>query len=129
METPKFDFFQFEIEFCFVLRNWNQHSSRSQHATIWRHRGSTVVSSRVDIKYFLFPWRSFFFAILLILYFFYEILFITTYFIWQHTFVEHFFMGFSFVLPRNKLGIFFQFLTFNFLIKNISITFLYRFFL
>ena len=32
-----------------VLKRWNQHSSRSQHAPICRHRGCIVVSLRVDI--------------------------------------------------------------------------------
>ena len=48
--------FKFEIEFWLifwlVLKSWN-HSSRSQHAPICRHRGCIVVSSRVDIYFFL----------------------------------------------------------------------------
>ena len=52
MRTKKFDFF-----FSKKVRNWiwlvlkslNQHSSRSQHAPIWRHRGCIVVPLRVDI--------------------------------------------------------------------------------
>ena len=41
-------YFKFEIEFWLVPKRWN-HSSRSQHAPIWRHRGCIVVPSRVDI--------------------------------------------------------------------------------
>ena len=33
----------------FMLKSLNQHSRRSQHAPIWRHRGCIVVPSRVDI--------------------------------------------------------------------------------
>ena len=44
--------FKFEIGFWLIFRlvpkRWN-HSSGSQQAPIWRHRGSIVVSSRVDI--------------------------------------------------------------------------------
>ena len=36
------------LVFWLVLMSWN-HSSRSQHAPIWRHRGCIVVSLRVDI--------------------------------------------------------------------------------
>ena len=36
------------LVFWLVLKSWN-HSSRSQHAPIWRHRGCIVVPLRVDI--------------------------------------------------------------------------------
>ena len=56
MGTKKFDFFskKFEIEFDLyfdlaMLKSLNQHSSRSQHAPICRHRGCIVVPLRVDI--------------------------------------------------------------------------------
>ena len=50
MRTKKFDFF-FKVRnwiwlvFWLVLRSLNQHSSRSQHAPICRHRGCIVVTS------------------------------------------------------------------------------------
>ena len=37
------------LVFWLVLKSWNQHSSRSQHAPICRHRGCIVVPLRVDI--------------------------------------------------------------------------------
>ena len=51
MDAKKLEFFskEFEIEFWLVLKSWNQHSSRSQHAPIWRHCGCIVVPSMVDI--------------------------------------------------------------------------------
>ena len=39
----------FWLVFWLVPKSWNQHSSRSQHAPIWRHRGYIVVPLRVDI--------------------------------------------------------------------------------
>ena len=38
-----------EIEFWLVLKSWNQHSSGSQHAPLWRRQGCIVVLLRVDI--------------------------------------------------------------------------------
>ena len=51
-----------------MLKSWNQHSSRSQHAPIWRHRGCIVVPSRVDIwlknaTYLIFFFFFFFFFV------------------------------------------------------------------
>ena len=59
LETKKFDFFfkkvwnWIRLVFWLVLRSLNQHSSRSQHAPICRHRGCIVVPLRVDIYYLL----------------------------------------------------------------------------
>ena len=53
-EPKKFDFFfkkvwnWIRLVFWLVLKSWN-HSSRSQHAPIGRHRGCIVVPLRVDI--------------------------------------------------------------------------------
>ena len=53
--NQKFDFFFKKVwnwiwlVFWLVLKSWNQHSSRSQHAPICRHRGCLLVSLRVDI--------------------------------------------------------------------------------
>ena len=51
---------KFEIEFWLVLKSWYQHSSRSQHAPIWRYRGCIVVPSRVYlfIIFLLLSWSS-----------------------------------------------------------------------
>ena len=54
--NPKIWFFFFKkvrnwiwLVFWLVLKIWNQHTSRSQHAPICRHRGCIVVPLRVDI--------------------------------------------------------------------------------
>ena len=53
--NPKIWYFlnKFDIEFWLVLKSWYQHSSRSQHAPIWRYQGCIVVPSRVDIFLYL----------------------------------------------------------------------------
>ena len=66
MEIQKFDFFlKFEIEFWLVfwivLKSWYQHSSRSQHAPIWRYRGCVVIPSKFEGRYlifFFFFWKN-----------------------------------------------------------------------
>ena len=75
--NPRIWFFlKFEIEFWLVLKSLNQHSSRSQHAPIWRHRWCIVGSSRVSTRYLV--WKSI--TLLLVIEFgFGESLFLTLY--------------------------------------------------